>query len=134
MKYSTIRIEGSILSADILDKIEQGDIGGQLPKDFGFDAHVKVKDEIAKAWADAHALWQIFKHQREKAPENSFGTTETRKYWIIPLMGFLGYDLDLSKAEIVNDRSYALSHRSSIRSNVFFPNGHITYRVNYKIY
>ena len=113
MKYSTIRIEGSILSADILDKIEQGDIGGQSPKDFGFDTHIKVKDEIAKAWADAHALWQIFKHQREKAPENSFGTTETRKYWIIPLMGFLGYDLDLSKAEIVNDKSYALSHRSS---------------------
>jgi len=113
MKYSTIRIEGSILSADILDKIEQGDIGGQLPKDFGFDAHIKVKDEIAKAWADAHALWQIFKHQKEKTPEGSFGTTETRKYWIIPLMGFLGYDLDLSKAEIVNDKSYALSHRSS---------------------
>ena len=83
MKYSTIRIEGSILSADILDKIEQGDIGGQLPKDFGFDAHVKVKDEIAKAWADAHSLWQIFKHQREKTPEGSFGTTETRKYWIM---------------------------------------------------
>jgi hypothetical protein len=113
MKYSTIRIEGSILSADILDKIEQGDIGGQSPKDFGFDTHIKVKDEIAKAWADAHALWQIFKHQREKAPEGSFGTTETRKYWILPLMGFLGYDLDLSKAEIVNDKSYALSHRSS---------------------
>jgi len=113
MKYSTIRIEGSILSADILDKIEQGDIGGQLSKDFDFEAHVKVKDEIAKAWADAHALWQIFKHQREKASEDSFGTTETRKYWIIPLMGFLGYDLDLSKAEIVNDKSYALSHRSS---------------------
>ena len=53
MKYTTIRIEGAILSADILDKIEQGDLGGQLPKDFGFDGKYKVKDEIAKAWADA---------------------------------------------------------------------------------
>lgn len=35
MKYTTIRIEGAILSADILDRIEQGDIAGQLPKDFG---------------------------------------------------------------------------------------------------
>lgn len=49
MKYTTIRIEGAILSADILDKIEQGDIGGQLAKDFGFAAKIKVKDEIARA-------------------------------------------------------------------------------------
>ena len=53
MKYSTIRIEGPILSADILDKIEQGEIGGQRSQDFRFDEKIKVKDEIAKAWADA---------------------------------------------------------------------------------
>jgi hypothetical protein len=37
IKYSTIRIEGSILSSDILDKIEQGNISGQSPDKFGFD-------------------------------------------------------------------------------------------------
>ena len=46
MKYPSIRIEGSILSADILDKIEQGDLLGQKPKDFGFDgSNVRVKDD-----------------------------------------------------------------------------------------
>jgi hypothetical protein len=60
MKYTTIRIEGAILSADILDRIEQGEIAGQLPKDFGFDPKIKVKDEIARAWADAQDLWRIF--------------------------------------------------------------------------
>ena len=40
IKYSTIRIEGSILSADILDKIEQGDIPGQSSDKFGFDSKV----------------------------------------------------------------------------------------------
>ena len=48
MKYTTIRIEGAILSADILDKIEQGDIGGQLARDCGFASKIKVKDEIAR--------------------------------------------------------------------------------------
>ena len=66
MKYTTIRIESAILSADILDKIEQGELGGQLAKDFGFDSKTKVKDEIARAWADAQDLWRIFKRQREK--------------------------------------------------------------------
>jgi len=113
MKYTTIRIEGAILSADILDKIEQGDIGGQFAKDFGFDTKIKVKDEIARAWADAQDLWRIFKRQKEKVAKGEHGTTETRKYWIIPLLGLFGYDAELSKAEIVHGKSYAVSHRAS---------------------
>jgi len=68
MKFNTIRIEGSILSSDILDKIEQGELGGQLPKDFGFDPSVKVKDEIVKAWADAQDFWRIFQRHRADVP------------------------------------------------------------------
>jgi type I restriction-modification system DNA methylase subunit len=113
MKYTTIHIEGAILSADILDKIEQGDIGGQLSKDFGFDTKIKVKDEIARAWADAQDLWRIFKRQKERVAEQEYGTTETRKYWIIPLLGLFGYDAQLSKAETVHGKSYAVSHRTA---------------------
>jgi len=89
MKYTTIRIEGAILSADILDKIEQGDIGGQLAKDFGFSAKIKVKDEIARAWADAQDLWRIFKRQKERVAESEHGTAETRKNTIVEKMGNL---------------------------------------------
>lgn len=32
MKYTTIRIEGSIISADILDRIEQGEAAANLPR------------------------------------------------------------------------------------------------------
>ena len=113
MKYTTIRIEGAILSADILDKIEQGNIGGQLAKDFGFSAKIKVKDEIAKAWADAQDLWRIFKRQKERVSEQGYGTTETRRYWIIPLLGLFGYDAQLSKAATVHGKSYAVSHRTA---------------------
>ena len=113
MKYTTIRIEGAILSADILDKIEQGEIGGQLAKDFGFDTKIKVKDEIARAWADAQDLWRIFKRQKEKVAEHKYGTTETRKYWMAPLLGLFGYDAQLSKAEIINGKSYAISHKAT---------------------
>ena len=110
MKYTTIRIEGAILSADILDKIEQGDLAGQLAKDFGFDPKIRVKDEIARAWADAQDLWRIFKRQKEKVSDQGYGTTETRKFWMVPLIGLLGYDAQLSKADTVNGKSYAVSH------------------------
>ena len=113
MKYTTIRIEGSILSPDILDRIEQGEIRGQTSKDFSFDAKTKVKDEIAKAWADAQDLWRIFKRQREKVTVTEYGTTETRRFWIVPLLGLLGYDAQLSKAETVYGKSYAVSHRAA---------------------
>jgi hypothetical protein len=45
MNYPSIRIEGAILSPDILDRIE--DLPGQKPTDFGLNSSVKVKDEIA---------------------------------------------------------------------------------------
>lgn len=114
MKYSTIRIEGAILSADILDKIEQGEISGQKAIDFGFDTKIKVKDEIVRAWADAQDLWRIFNRQKQKVSDSDYGTTETRRYWIIPLLGLLGYDIQLSpKAETVAGRTYAVSHRAT---------------------
>lgn len=112
MKFNTIRIEGSILSSDILDKIEQGELGGQLAKDFGFDTSIKVKDEIVKAWADAQDLWRIFQRHRADVALGATGTSETRKFWMLPLLSLLGYELELSKAESVNDKTYAISHRA----------------------
>ena len=54
MNYPSIRIEGAILSPDILGQIEE--LPGQRPTDFALDASTKVKDEIARAWADAQDL------------------------------------------------------------------------------
>lgn len=68
MKYSTIRIEGSILSADILDKISREELPGQSAKDFGLQANSKVKDEIARAWADAQDMWRVYKRRIDRLP------------------------------------------------------------------
>ncbi len=57
MNYPSIRIEGAILSPDILDRLE--DAPGQRPADFDFNGGVKVKDEIVRAWADAQDYWRI---------------------------------------------------------------------------
>jgi len=113
MKYTTIRIEGSILSSDILDKLEQGELGGQKSEDFNFESRIKVKDEIARAWADAHDLWRVFSRQRERLGDKVTGTSETRKYWILPLLGILGYDAEVARAEEINGKSYAISHRTA---------------------
>ena len=115
MKYPSIRIEGAILSADILDKIEQGELLGQKPKDFGFvSTNVRVKDEIVKAWADAQDMWRIYKRKIDDVSEQKTGTTETRNFWMVPFLGILGYDVELyRKAQELHGKTYAISHKST---------------------
>ena len=115
MKYPSIRIEGAILSADILDKIEQGELLGQKPKDFGFDgSNVRVKDEVVKAWADAQDMWRIYKRKMDDVSEHKAGTTETRNFWMVPLLGIMGYDVELyRRAQEIHGKTYAISHKGS---------------------
>jgi len=117
MNYPSIRIEGSILSPDILEKLDET-ATGQRPADFGLDTHVKVKDEIARAWADAQDYWRIFQRKLDTLKADSAATTETRNLWIVPLLGLLGYQLEYQpKATELNGKTYAISHRVINRGN-----------------
>ena len=92
MNYPSIRIEGAIFSPDILDRLE--DVSGQRPTDFGLDGSTKVKDEIARAWADAQDYWRIFQRKLEPLKPDSPATSETRNNWVVPLLGLLGHQLE----------------------------------------
>jgi methylase of polypeptide subunit release factors len=114
MKFDTVRIEGSIFTEDILDKIAGGDLKGQTPADFNIGHGVKVKDEIAAAWADARAQWEIFKRRIERLEEKDSGEKETRKFWAFPFLDLLGYDVQHRSApEIVNQREYDIPFRAA---------------------
>jgi hypothetical protein len=119
MRFPTIRIEGSILSADILDKLEKADLRGQRPTDFGLPTNAKVKDEIVQAWTDAQGLWRMFKRQMENVALDKSGTTETRRYWMVPLLGLLGYNPELMRdTPRIDDKTYPISHADASRSNL----------------
>jgi hypothetical protein len=116
VNYPSIRIEGAILSPDIIDRLE--DLPGQKPADFGLDSGTKVKDEIARAWADAQDYWRIFQRKLDTLKPDATGTTETRNLWIVPLLGLLKYDLEFQKAGAeLNGKTYAISHRITNRGN-----------------
>ena len=117
MNYPSIRIEGAILSPDILEHLVDG-AKGQGPKDFGFESGTKVKDEIARAWADAQDYWRIFQRKLATVKEGTAATTETRQNWIIPLLGLLKYEVEFQKAGTeIHGRNYAISHRITNRAN-----------------
>jgi len=114
MNYPSIRIEGAILSPDILDRLD--DFPSQRPQDFGFDSSVKVKDEIARAWADVQDYWRIFQRKVETLKADSPATTETRNLWIVPLLGLLGYQLEYQARGVeLNGKNYPISHRVTNR-------------------
>ncbi|OQA86267.1 MAG: hypothetical protein BWY28_02412 [bacterium ADurb.Bin236] len=114
MNFPSIRIEGAILSPDILDRLE--DIHGQRPVDFGFDSSTKVKDAIVRAWADAQDYWRIFQRKVDGLRADSPATTETRNLWIVPLLGLLGYQTEYQpRAVEVSGKTYAISHRATNR-------------------
>ena len=115
MNYPSIRIEGAILSPDILDRLEEAP--GQCPADFGFDGSLKVKDEIARSWADAQDYWRIFNRKLDSLKSDSPATTETRNIWMVPLLGLLGYQLEYqARGTQINDKNYPISHRASNRA------------------
>lgn len=114
MNFPSIRIEGSILSPDILDRLD--DAPGQRPADFGLESSAKVKDEIARAWADAQDYWRIYNRKLETLKEDSPATTETRNLWIVPLLGLLGFHLEYEAKSIeLNGKLYPISHRIANR-------------------
>jgi len=115
LNYPSIRIEGAILSPDILDRIEE--LPGQKHVDFGLDSSARVKDEIARAWADAQDYWRIFQRKLEALNQDSPATTETRQQWVVPLLGLLGYQLEYQARGVeLNGKSYAISHRAANRA------------------
>lgn len=116
MNYPSIRIEGAILSPDILDQIEE--LPGQRPSDFGLDAGARVKDEIARAWADAQDYWRIFQRKLETVKEGNNATSETRNLWMVPLLGLLRYDIEYQpRGAELDGRIYAISHRATNRAD-----------------
>lgn len=112
MKLTTINIQGNIFTSEILEKIRQDDIRYQTPADFGLKPNELVRDEISNAWSLVNTYWQIFKQKRAALSATDSGTSETRKHWILPLLAQLGYEVNIASAEIVNDKSYAISHRA----------------------
>jgi hypothetical protein len=120
MSFPSIRIEGAILSGDLLSKLDKGDFTGQRPADFGFDSQPKLKEEIVRAWTAAQAFYTAFQHKLEGVKEGNAATSETRNQWMIPLLGLLGYaELEFqSQSELVGDKPFRLSHH--LRSHAGF--------------
>jgi hypothetical protein len=113
MNFPSINIQGNILSGEILEKIRNEELKDQTPVSFGFDKNTKVRDEIGLAWSAVRGLWQTFSLRRARLAPDDSGTTETRNFWMLPFLTTLGFDVEKSAAEILDNKTYAISHRAA---------------------
>jgi len=91
MTFPSIDIQGSIISSDLPGKIRSEQATHQHGKDFvpGF-TDARLKDEISLAWQEAKGQWTIFKSKLARLKEGETGTSETRNFWMVPLLTNLG--------------------------------------------
>lgn len=115
MNFPSIDIQGSIISAELLGKIRSEQASFQLGKDFAPGlSNAKLKEEISLAWQDARAQWQIFKNKLLRLKEGETAATETRSFWILPLLSNLGYDFQYFKqSEEINGKSFWINNRDN---------------------
>jgi hypothetical protein len=117
MAYTSINIQGNVLSGEILEKIRIEDIKYQAKKDFGLTKADNVRDIINNAWTDIRAQWNVFKNKRDRLDESDSGTTVTRKSWMIQFLAEFGYEVKTSTVITINDKSSPISHSASNRKD-----------------
>jgi len=110
-KYSTIRIEGSLITYDQLKRIIAGDAEGVSSESYGLVPGEKINEVISQDWDKALKLWQSFQNSLDSLPETDPATTITRDRWFLPLLNLIGYGrLQPARNIQVNSVSYAISH------------------------
>lgn len=108
-----IHIEGSLLAAEIIANPEG--LPGQRDTDFDLPKGERLADAMVRAWSEARALYQVFKSRMQRVPEGDSGASDTRRFWLEPLLALLGYDpVYQHQAELIEDKSYHISHRDRV--------------------
>ncbi len=119
MNFPSIDIQGSILSSDLLGKIRSEQANFQQGKDFNPGlTNAKLKDEISVAWQEAKGQWAIYKSKLARLKDGETGTTETRNFWISPILTNLNYNLTFNRAsEELSGKSFPIGYRDTNLDN-----------------
>ncbi|MER6460451.1 DNA methyltransferase [Streptomyces sp. NPDC001228] len=111
--FTAVRIEGSVLSPEILARISAGDraLPGMTPGEYSLPVG-RLGDAVSRSWAYLQGVYQSYRDQLEQLPAADLGTTLTRRKWLLPLFAELGYgQLPTSRKGVTaGGRSFPVSH------------------------
>jgi len=111
--FQTVKTEGSILPADLLRRLVDGDrdIPGLRPEDYHLARSERLNEASTRAWNRLQGAWEGFKDAMDALPESDVGTSLTREKWLLILFQELGYGrLTTRKAYEIEGKIYPVSH------------------------
>lgn len=114
--FNTIRTEGAILPAELLQRIVSGDatLEGLKSTDYHFSPSERLNEAATRSWNRLIGVWQTYREILNQLPDEAIGTTETRERWLLPLFQELGYGrLQTQKSIEIDDKTYPISHKAS---------------------
>lgn len=114
--FNTIRTEGAILPAELLQRIVSGDstLEGLKSTDYHLSTSERLNEAATRSWNRLIGVWQTYKEILNQLPDEAIGTTETRERWLLPLFQELGYGrLQTQKSIEIEDKTYPISHKAS---------------------
>lgn len=114
--FNTIRTEGAILPAELLQRIISGDttLEGLKSTDYHLSPSERLNEAATRSWNRLIGVWQTYREILNQLPEEAIGTTETRERWLLPLFQELGYGrLQTQKSIEIEDKTYPISHKAS---------------------
>ncbi len=90
--FQTIRSEGGLLPADLLQRVAQrdGGLGGLRPDDYHL-TDLPLNEAIVRSWSRLVAAWARLREARAALAEDDPGTTVTRERWLLVLFEELRY-------------------------------------------
>lgn len=113
-RFPTIRTEGAILPADLLQRIATGDgsLPGLTPAAYHLIEGEKLNEAANRAWNRLQSAWASFRAACEKLSQTDLGVGTTRERWLLPLFQELGYGRlhHLKDAFVIEDKNYPISH------------------------
>lgn len=109
-QFQTIRTQGAILPADVLQRINSLELDGLKPEAYHLPPSIKLNEAISQSWARVLAFWKSFSEAREKILESDeTGALITRERWLLPLFQELGYGrLTAEKAPEIDGKLYPI--------------------------
>jgi hypothetical protein len=113
-RFPTVRTEGAILPADLLQRVAAGDpsLPGLTPAAYHLIEGEKLNEAANRAWNRLQSAWTSFRAACDKLSPTDLGVGTTRDRWLLPLFQELGYGRlqPVKEAFAIGDKYYPISH------------------------
>ncbi|WP_416982994.1 Eco57I restriction-modification methylase domain-containing protein [Streptomyces sp. T028] len=89
---AAVRVEGGLLSADLLAKIRAGDpeLPGSAPTDYGLGRGVRIEDAASRKWTALRAAYTSLQEELAEL-DGQVDPTKATRVWLLTLLEELGY-------------------------------------------